>query len=85
MDKVKFRAFVARDDISDEYYPRTYLFDGKPSREPIVYWGTFHKSVTWDHPNGKVASYKLKELLPELKHSDEPVEVEVTVKVIKKK
>ena len=84
MDEIKFNAWVARDNISDEFYPRTYLFDKKPIREPIVYWGISHKGCTWEQLNGKMGSYKLKELLPDLKYDDEPVEVEVTIKVIKK-
>ena len=34
--------------------------------------------------NSKLGSCKFKELLPDLKFEDEPVEVEVTVKIIKK-
>ena len=83
MDEITFKAWVAREDINDTFYPRTYLFDAKPKREPIYYWGRCHKGCQWDQANGKMGSYKLKELLPDLTYDDEPVEVEVTIKIKK--
>ena len=86
MDEIKFNAWIARDRISDdEYddYPRTFLFDKKPYRLPVWYY-TENLSCEWCQENGKLGSYKFKELLPDLKFEDETVEVEVTVKIIKK-
>ena len=84
MDKITFNAWVAREAIDDKYYPRTYLFDEKPRRKPIVYWGRPHEGCEWYQANGKMGSYKLKELVPFLTYDDEPVEVEVTIKIIKR-
>ena len=84
MDKITFNAWVAREAKDDKYYPRTYLFDEKPRREPIDYWGRSHKGCEWYQANGKMGSYKLKELVPFLTYDDEPVEVEVTIKIIKR-
>ena len=84
MDRITFNAWVAREAIDDKYYPRTYLFDEKPRRKPIVYWGRSHKGCEWCETHGKMGSYKLKELVPFLTYDDEPVEVEVTIKIIKR-
>lgn len=80
---VTFKAFITRADINDCFWPRTFLTEEKPLREQIWYWGVPHKGCDWETTqNGRLASYKLKELLPDLKYEDEPVEVEVTVKIL---
>lgn len=85
MDKVVFKGYVAREAIGDEYYPRTRLFLKKPRRKLIWYWGTPHKGCEWEDRDGcgSLASYALKRLLPKLTYDDDPIEVEITVRIVK--
>ena len=86
MEEISFRGWIAKDDASDKYYPKTHLFTKEPQRKPIYYWGTFHDPVVWESTddNGKITSYEFKKLFPDLTFKDKPVEVEVIIRPIKK-
>ena len=81
MNSVTFKGWVARDKIDDEYYPRTFLYANKP-RKKEVYYLTRDLSCQYEDEYGKLGSYDLRNLIPELKFKDGPVEVEVTVRLI---
>ena len=81
MNSVTFKWWVARDKIDDEYYPRTFLYANKP-RKKEVYYFTRDLSCEYEDEYGKLGSYDLRNLIPELKFKDGPVEVEVTVRLI---
>ena len=81
MKSVTFKGWVARDKIDDEYYPRTFLYANKP-RKKEVYYFTDDLSCQYEDEDGKLGSYDLKNLLPELKFKDGQIEVEVTVRLI---
>ena len=80
MNEVKFKAWVARDKINDQYYPRTYLYARKPHKEPIYCYGE-DLTCQYDESYGKLGSYDIRDLLPNLKFEDGPVEVEVTIRI----
>ena len=81
MNSVTFKGWVARDKIDDEYYPRTFLYANKPRKKEMYYF-TDDLSCQYEDEDGKLGSYDLKNLLPELKFKDGPIEVEVTVRLI---
>jgi len=81
MNSVTFKGWVARDNINDEFYPRTFLYTRKPKKEKI-YCHMEDLTCRYDDSYGKLGSYDLKNLLPELKFNDGPIEVEVTVRLI---
>lgn len=81
MESVTFKGWVARDGIDDRFYPRTFLFARKPDKREVYYY-TEDFSCEWKDSYGKLGSYDLKKLLPDLKFKDGPVEVEITVKVL---
>ena len=80
-NSVTFKGWVARDNIGDEDYPRTFLYVNKPERVNVYYFAE-NLGRTYDDSYGKLGSYDLKNLLPELKFKDGPIEVEVTVRLI---
>ena len=81
MKSVTFKGWVARDNIGDEDYPRTFLYANKPERVNVYYFAE-NLGRKYDDSYGKLGSYDLKKLLPELKFKDGPIEVEVTVRLI---
>lgn len=79
--ELKMRGWVAQDKISDDYWPRTHLFRGKPKHEP-----EFYESCQWHDPMDSggcgIMAYTLKELFPNLKWEDGPAPVEITIRPI---
>jgi hypothetical protein len=82
MESVTFKAWVARDNIDDKYYPRTFLYAKKPHKEEIYCYGKDY-TCEWDDSYGKLGSYDIRDLFPDLKFEDGPIEVEVTIKPVK--
>ena len=81
LNSITFKGWVARDKVSDEYYPRTFLYARKSEKKQVYYYST-NLTCEYEDGCGRLGSYDLKNLLPDLKFSDGPVEVEVTVRLI---
>ena len=84
--EIKFKGWVARNKIDDDYYPNMQLFRSKPMRRQE--WRKKDECLwidTLDGWHSGMSTYTLNELFPDLKWEDGPVQVEITVRPLVEK